>query len=80
MPALYQLVALKSGREGQQHSSWPAVAPVSRYRRGQTRHLSRVGLGTSRIRASGRQPNERTTENLTELMVIGDKEYLYKAF
>src|SRR5215831_3862122 len=49
---------------------------------GKPGHLSRVGLGTFvDPRNGGGRINERTQEDLIELMVVGDKEYLfYKSF
>jgi propionate CoA-transferase len=49
---------------------------------GKPGHLSRVGLGTFvDPRFGGGKVNDRTTENLVQLMTIGDEEFLfYKAF
>jgi propionate CoA-transferase len=49
---------------------------------GKPGHLSRIGLGTFvDPRFAGGKCNDRTTEDIVELMVIGEKEYLfYKSF
>jgi propionate CoA-transferase len=81
VPALYQLVA------GNQVEGYNIpLGPLSHLYRdiaaGKPGHLSRVGLGTfADPRFGGGKLNERTTDDLIELMTIGDKEYLfYKAF
>jgi propionate CoA-transferase len=81
VPALYQLVA------GNQVEGYNIpLGPLSHLYRdiaaGKPGHLSRVGLGTfADPRFGGGKLNERTIDDLIELMTIGDKEYLfYKAF
>lgn len=81
VPALYQLVA------GNQVEGYNIpLGPMSHLYRdiaaGKPGHLSRVGLGTfADPRFGGGKLNEKTTEDLIELMVVGGKEYLfYKAF
>jgi propionate CoA-transferase len=81
VPALSQLVA------GNQVEGYNIpLGPLSQLYRdiasGKPGHLSRVGLGTfADPRFGGGKLNERTTEDLIELMMVGDKEYLfYKAF
>jgi len=81
VPALYQLVA------GNQVEGYNLpLGPMSHLYRdiaaGKPGHLSRVGLGTfADPRFGGGKLNEKTTEDLIELMTVGSKEYLfYKAF
>jgi propionate CoA-transferase len=81
VPALYQLVA------GNQVEGYNIpLGPMSHLYRdiaaGKPGHLSRVGLGTfADPRFGGGKLNERTTEDLIEVMSVGGKEYLfYKAF
>src|SRR6201981_1784226 len=81
VPALYQLVA---GNQSEGYNI--PLGPMSHLYRdiaaGKPGHLSRVGLGTfADPRFGGGKLNEKTTENLIELMTIDGKEYLfYKAF
>jgi propionate CoA-transferase len=81
VPALYQLVA------GNQVEGYNIpLGPLSHLYRdiaaGKPGHLSRVGIGTfADPRFGGGKLNEKTTENLIELMTVGGREYLfYKAF
>ena len=81
VPALYRLVA------GNQVEGYNIpLGPLSHLYRdiagGKPGHLSRVGLGTfADPRFGGGKLNEKTTEDLIELMTVGGKEYLfYKAF
>src|ERR1700746_2080505 len=77
VPALYQLVA------GNQVEGYNIpLGPLSHLYRdiaaGKPRHLSRVGLGTfADPRFGGGKLNERTTENLIELMTIDGKECVF---
>src|SRR6266851_1468057 len=80
VPALYQLVA------GNQVEGYNIpLGPMSHLYRdiaaGKPGHLSRIGLGTfADPRFGGGKLNERTTEDIVELMTVGGKEHLfYKA-
>jgi propionate CoA-transferase len=81
VPALYRLV---SGNQVEGYNI--PLGPLSHLYRdiagGRPGHLSRVGLGTfADPRFGGGKLNEKTTEELIELMTVDGKEYLfYKAF
>ena len=81
VPALYQLVA-GNQVEGYNIPLGPLCHLYRDIAAGKPGHLSRVGLGTfADPRFGGGKLNEKTTEDLIELMTVGGKEYLfYKAF
>src|ERR1700757_4394682 len=80
VPALYQLVA-GNQVEGYNIPLGPMCHLYRDIAAGKPGHLSRVGLGTfADPRFGGGKLNEKTTEDLIELMTIGGVEYLfYKA-